>query len=80
MAATSEHGMVKQYLLEYGEEQIPVVPSNIVVHDWQNKVMMLEMNRFIVGRPNPIRLPIVPEGVELSDAMNSGYYFEQKVW
>mgnify|MGYP007088252774 CR=1 FL=1 len=41
---------------------------------------MLEMNRFIVGRPNPIRLPVVPEGVELSDAMNSGHYFEQKVW
>jgi len=42
--------------------------------------MMLEMNRFIVGRPNPIRLPIVPVGIDYSDAFLNGYNFEQKIW
>lgn len=76
MIANWEHGLQKQYILDLGEEQVPVIHSNLVVHDWHNKVMSLEMNRFIVGRPNPIWLPIVPVGIEYSDAFLNGYNFD----
>jgi hypothetical protein len=60
MVGRGEHGMVRRYLVKWNNEDIYTLPEDVIIHDWQNWPLKLEMNRFIEGRPNPIRLPIIP--------------------
>ena len=55
----AKHGSVRRFKIHHGDEEIYAVKHEIMMHDWQEWPMKLEMNRFIVGRPNPIRVPII---------------------
>ncbi len=58
--AIADAGYCKQLELDYGEgEPIRVVLQTVVVHPMQRYPMKIYFNRFIPGRPNPIRVPIV---------------------
>lgn len=55
-----EHGMQRRYCVRWETEDIEIIPYELIFHDWQNWPMKIESNRFIVGRPNPVKVPIWP--------------------
>ncbi|CAI2373813.1 unnamed protein product [Moneuplotes crassus] len=59
--ARTDAGYCKQFEFNYGsEEPIRVVLHDININPMQRYPMKASFNRFIPGRPNPIRVPIVP--------------------
>jgi len=57
----ADAGHCRQYELDYGEgEPIRVILSNILSHFMQKYPMRIVFNRFVIGRPNPITVPIMP--------------------
>lgn len=74
-----EHGMMKRYLVKWEGQEIECIPEDVVFHDWQTWPMKIIMNRFITGRPNPIRLPIIPLNYEQSVRYKAGCTFHFRV-
>lgn len=58
----SEHSFVRPWYLKHPvtEEEIRVTCKNIDYHAKTNLPYYINFQRYIVGRPNLIRLPVVP--------------------
>lgn len=55
------------------------IMDNVLQHDFENWVMKVEVNRFIVGRPNPITVPVNPKNFEQSHTYVAGAHLTWKV-
>ena len=56
----ADNNHCRTYCLDTGAEPIRVVLHRVLEHDWERYAMRVEFHRFIVGRPNPITVPIFP--------------------
>ncbi len=69
----------RRFLLDHNGEEIQVTRSEFLFHDFQHWPMKMAFNPFIPGRPNPIRIPIVPLNFEQSPHYVAGAEFNWRV-
>lgn len=78
--ARTDIGYCRQFELNIeNEEPIRVVLSQIVIHPIQRYPLRILFNRFIPGRPNPIKIPVIPVNENQCNDRNLGANIEQMI-
>lgn len=77
----SEHGMVRPWHMLHPttEEEIRVTCTNIDYHPKTRLPYYMEFQRYVVGRPNLLRLPVVPVQEDKSLHFQAGCNFHYSV-
>ncbi len=68
----ANHGFVKPFYLKYNDEEIRVTLKNAQKHPKREYVYHVELQRYIVGRPNLLNLPVLPVQEEKSLHFEAG--------
>jgi hypothetical protein len=81
----SEHSFVRPWYMKHPvtEEEIRVTCSMINYHETTKLPYFMEFQRYIVGRPNLLRLPVVPVQEDKSAHFQAGcqfHYLKKHLW
>lgn len=81
----TDHGMARPFFIRHNDEEIRVTCAKIEQHFKTNRPVLIEFQRYIVGRPNLLTLPLVPVQEDRSLHFQAGCQFEYlirelKVW
>jgi len=71
----TQHGFVRPYYLYHRDEEIRVTCSDIQRHPKQRYPYKIELQRYIVGRPNLLCLPLYPQQIDKSPHYQAGCEF-----
>ncbi len=75
----TQHGEVKPFYINYKDEEIRVTYREAPRHPRTDAVYKLYLQRYIVGRPNLLYLPVVPVKEESSPHFEAGSKFSYYV-
>lgn len=71
----TDHGMIRPFYVRWNDEEIMVTIESIEDHFKTKKPLLMNFQRYIPGRPNLLKIPLVPVQEDKSFHFQAGAQF-----